>query len=83
MVKIGDKDLFDGLYIRTTGLIPSKCIGGPILDKDENTVALNLNQERELAIGYHFKNLQKLESQKETWRIVKVWERIRNLLWKE
>ena len=49
----------------------------PYLDKDENTVALNLNQERELAIGYHFKNLQKLESQKETWRIVKVWERIR------
>ena len=77
MVKIGDKDLFDGLYIRTTGLVPSECIGGPILDHDGNAVALVFNQERGLAIGYDLKNLQKLESQKETWRIVKVWERIR------
>ena len=50
LVKIGDKDLFDGLYIRTTGLVPSECIGGPILDHDGNAVALVFNKERGLAI---------------------------------
>ena len=73
-------DLIDTPVIRTTGIIPDECIGGPLIDDNGNAVAVAFNIEMGLGIGYNLSNLKTLYNENESWRIIKAWNRIRETI---
>ena len=79
-IQLSENDLIDTPVIRTTGIIPDECIGGPLIDDNGNAVAVAFNIEMGLGIGYNLSNLKTLYNENESWRIIKAWNRIRETI---
>lgn len=68
-IKIKDEEISDISVIRTTGILPNECIGGPLVDLDGNATALVFAIHGGLAVAYSLQKLKKLYEKNNDWKI--------------
>lgn len=79
-IQISENDLYNTPVIRTTGLLPNECVGGPLIDHQGNTVALIFNIEMGLGIAYSLHNLTKVYQSHSDWAIIKAYKNFRKAI---